>query len=215
MFYVYMLTDPRKNNIPFYIGKGQKNRAHVHTTEKAKYNQFKRNTINAIRKKGLEHGVKIVKEFATEKEAHDYEILLINQFGRRGLDNNGILANRTLGGEGISGYKFTKEQIDNLRKSHTGIKDSEETKIKKSLSAMKPKTKEHAMNISKSKLGEKNPMFGKDSPFKGKAHSDEAKKKIKEARAKQVISEETKQKMADSQRRRHALKNLQQTQNSN
>lgn len=208
MFYVYMLTDPRKDGQPFYIGKGQKTRAYKHANEKIKFNQFKHNMVQAIKAVGLQHGVQIIKEFETEREAFDYETELILKFGRRGLDANGILANRAIGGGGTSGYLFTEEQKQKLRDAHTGIKDSEKAKLNKSLAARKPKSADHAKNISKSKLGDKNPMFGKDSPFKGKTHTPEMKQHIKEMRAKQVISEETKLKMAESQRRRHALRKL-------
>lgn len=208
MFYVYMLTDPRKNDQPFYIGKGQGKRAFVHATENCKYNRFKNNIIDAIRKKGLEHGVIILREFTDEQEAFNFEIETIAKYGRRKLDEGGILANRTLGGEGSTGYKFTEDQRKNISSSRIGAKDSDDTRKKKSESAKKPKSAEHAKNISKSKTGEKNPMYGKDSPFKGKRHTEESKEKIKKARSKQIISEETKQKMAESQRKRHALRRL-------
>lgn len=208
MFYVYMLTDPRKENQPFYIGKGQKGRAFKHATEKINYNQFKHNVVTAIKNEGLSHGVTIVKEFDVEQDALNYEIELISQFGRRGIDKDGILANRTIGGEGTSGYIFTEEQKQKLRNAHAGKTDSTETRIKKSRSARKPKSIEHAEHIRISKLGDKNPMYGKESPFKGKTHSDETKQHIKKMRAKQVISEETKQKMSESQRRRHAANKI-------
>ena len=65
---------------------------------------------------------------------------------------------------------------------------------------------QHKEHLSKSRMGENNPMFGKISPNKGKKLSDEIKNKIKEARSKQTFSEETRLKMAESQRLRHANK---------
>lgn len=206
-----MLTDPRKNNQPFYIGKGQKNRAYVHAYEKAKYNQFKQNVVNAIRKKGMQHGVDILKEFAEEKDALNYEIELIKKYGRRRLDVGGILSNRSLGGEGISGYKFTDKQKKKLSESHLGIRDSAETKRRKSESAKKPKSKDHAINISKAKLGDKNPMYGKISHRKGKSYEEEygpakaaeLKSIIRDKRALQIDSEETRAKKSASAKLAH------------
>lgn len=51
-------------------------------------------------------------------------------------------------------------------------------------------------------LGEKNPMYGKPGPMKGKKHTEETKLKIKKARSKQIIkhSEETKNKIGNYHR---------------
>jgi group I intron endonuclease len=58
-----------------------------------------------------------------------------------------------------TGKKRSDETKRRLIASHIGIKDSDETKKKKSKSARKPKSKEHAENISKSKIGILNPSF--------------------------------------------------------
>ena len=73
MYYVYALLDPRHDNIEFYIGKGSKDRwkrhltETIHTTE----NIQKWNKINAIRKEGLEPGVKFIEKNMPEKDAYD------------------------------------------------------------------------------------------------------------------------------------------------
>jgi hypothetical protein len=55
---------------------------------------------------------------------------------------------------------------------------------------------------SERQRGEKNHMYGKPSPMRGKKHTPESKDKIKSARKKQIIvhSEETKRKIGDKHR---------------
>jgi hypothetical protein len=62
--------------------------------------------------------------------------------------------------------------------------------------------------LSESRMGENNPMFGKSSPRKGVQLSEETKLKIREARAKQIISPETRAKMSAAQKLSHAKRRL-------
>ena len=59
----------------------------------------------------------------------------------------------------------------------------------------------HVKN-SERQRGEKNHMFGKPGPMRGKKHTEETREKIKSARKKQVIkhSDETKKKIGDKHR---------------
>lgn len=211
MYYVYQYL--REDGTPYYIGKGKGNRAWY----KGKHERIKI-PVDPER-------IVIIQENLTETEALDLETSLIAKHGRKDI-GTGILRNLTDGGEGISGARFGRPPEERIQKiadalrgkvpsdetrkkmsiSHTGLKDSNDTREKKSIAAKKPKTETHKKNISLSKQGDKNPMHGKDSPFKDKLHSEESKAKIKEARAKQVCSEETKRKMSESQKRRHAEK---------
>ena len=92
--------------------------------------------------------IQILKEHLLENEAHKLEIDLIAQYGRKDL-GTGILRNKTDGGEGTS-----------------GIVNSPETKLKKSLS----------------KQGKNNPMFGKSGEhhhnFGKDIFTDEVKQRI-------------------------------------
>ena len=113
-YYVYMYL--REDGTPYYVGKGKDYRAYHRTT----------------------HGlvvlppadrIKKVLQGLTEEQAFRNEADFIAWYGR--LDNNtGILENRTDGGDGISGYKHTKETKERLRQSSTGRYYSEETRKK-------------------------------------------------------------------------------------
>lgn len=126
-YYVYALTDPRKsgqfiygdlsfNYEPFYIGKGHGSRLKHHTNKseiKKCGNSIKNNKIKQIIKNGYNPNnyAIILKEFDLEKDALEYEILLIKLIGRIKL-NTGPLSNMTDGGESCSPCKGrTYEEI--------------------------------------------------------------------------------------------------------
>lgn len=242
IYYVYILRDPRKEDEPFYVGKGKDKRAESHLNSNKEDNPFKTNVINKIKADGLNPVIEYHSENLTESVALNQEIALIKQYGRRDL-GLGPLTNLTDGGEGtsgyirteesqakwyesrkISGYKHSADVIDKIAKSNTGKKRSEETKRKLSESHLgKPQSEEsnrkrsetqkgrtlpekQKLFLSESRMGKGNPMFGKESPMKGRTHSEETKDKIRAARKLQVTSEETRQKMSDAQKLRHKLR---------
>lgn len=51
IFYVYILRNPLKENIPFYVGKGKDRRCFQHLKDGKHKNKHKYNTIKQIRKK--------------------------------------------------------------------------------------------------------------------------------------------------------------------
>lgn len=213
MFYVYKYL--REDGSPYYIGKGKDDRA---------WYKSKHERIHLPKDKSR---IVIVQENLSEEQAFQLEIELIKHYGRKDL-STGILRNLTDGGEGSSGAVFGRpsdERIQKIKDALTGRKLSDETKEKMSLAAQKIKSdkwKESASKnrkgrtlsdtqrkfLSESRMGENNPMFGKESPNKGKKSSEETKEKIRQARAKQVISEETRKKMAEAQKLRHAINRL-------
>jgi hypothetical protein len=161
MYYVYELIDPRVN-LPFYVGKGKGNRVYFHLSEqsRAKSDNFKKfDKIKKIRKEGYEPEVKIVKYFEDENDAYEYEEELIRTYGRRDIDESGILTNicessrppklkgRTY--QEIYGDKW-EEQIEKRRKAQIDAggygprKHTQETKDK----------------ISAKTAGENNPSYG-------------------------------------------------------
>lgn len=135
MFYTYAHYK-KDNGSLFYIGKGSGNRylsknrgQHWH---------------NVVAKHGLD--VQILAHWDKEEEAFEHEKLLISCF----RDLGHLLINQTDGGDGISGNKRTAETKEKLaaiqrgrkhsadrielnRLVHTGLKQSKETKAKRSI----------------------------------------------------------------------------------
>ena len=126
-YYIYIYLDPRKSgrycyeNIcfsfePFYVGKGKKDR-----WKEIKWgrNKYFKNKINKIKKSGLEPIVIKLYENLNEKESLKKEIEYINEIRKENFE---ILLNMTDGGDGISGYKFSEEQLKKQRKNFQEIK---------------------------------------------------------------------------------------------
>lgn len=186
MFYVYALTDPRKDNQPFYIGKGKGKRATQHFYKcNLKERNFKNATIKAILNLGLKPGIDYLFEKLSEETAFSKEIELIKLYGRRDL-GTGILANLTNGGDGAAGHIRTTVRlhtVETKRKmsiSHLGMqnslgrKNSKETneKIRKFLIG-KPShalgykwTTEQKKNLSKRRMGRVCPTQGKKRVYR-------------------------------------------------
>ena len=111
-FYVYQLVDSRNGN-PFYIGKGTGPRmfAHLHDFEKGRVpngNGYLFNKIKKIISLGYTVTAKKIADNLSEQVAFDIEKSEIRKYGKRGV---GILCNLTDGGDGVSGYRHTPEQI--------------------------------------------------------------------------------------------------------
>ena len=87
-YYTYAYL--REDRTPYYIGKGQGNRAYRKRKSEIKPPKDKSRIIK-------------LKQNLTEEEAFKHEIYMIAVFGRKDL-GTGILHNRTDGGEGTSGF---------------------------------------------------------------------------------------------------------------
>jgi hypothetical protein len=94
-YYVYGLLDPRKNNQPFYIGKGCGDRARVHLSETEDKTENLRKTlkIKKIREAGMEPEIEYLAYDLEENVAYDLEATLIRKYGRAKIDDGGILTN--------------------------------------------------------------------------------------------------------------------------
>ena len=98
-FYVYAYL--REDETPYYIGKGQGNRAYV------KHKNYSNPPSDLSRIIFLETNL-------SEEDAFLLERQYIAKFGRK--DNGtGILRNMTDGGEGMSGFKHTEETKEKLK----------------------------------------------------------------------------------------------------
>jgi hypothetical protein len=109
MFYVYVYSS---NNIPFYVGKGNKGRDLSHL--RAAEGKWKTNrSVCSIECQHLleaGHVVDVVRvaEGLSEEDAFALEKQLIQKFGKK--TEGGTLINRTTGGQGASGRKMSEEQ---------------------------------------------------------------------------------------------------------
>jgi hypothetical protein len=178
MHYTYVYFDPEKSSdlhpcgfLPFYVGKGQRDRMIHHLFEsnlKGERNKHKANKIRKLLKKGMKPHIEIISEFEDEDSAYALEIDLIKKWGRTDL-GLGPLTNMTDGGEGARGKIFTPEYRRKLSEAAKKVKPSEETKAK--ISARFLGTTQSADHVAKriaSKAGYK--------------HSEATKQKIREAR---------------------------------
>lgn len=119
-FYVYIYLDPRKSGHyifgdicflyePFYVGKGHKNRNLDHLRYIKHYNHFMQAKISKIQQNHQQPLILQYAENISEESAFLLEQKLIENIGRTNLQK-GPLTNLTDGGEGVSGYVYSREQ---------------------------------------------------------------------------------------------------------
>lgn len=156
-YYIYEYL--REDNTPYYIGKGQGNRAFTKQGHTVPLPPRSR--------------IRIIKQGLTAIEARNLEIELIAKYGRKDL-GTGILRNMTNGGEGSPGRITTEETKQKLKKARKLQKTSKETREKMRIAHT---GKVHSEETKK-KMAE---------AAKGRTKSLETISKIREARKKQII----------------------------
>ena len=191
-FYTYAYL--REDRTPYYIGKGEGNRAYYKRSGEVKPPKDRLRII-------------FLKQNLTEEQAFKHEIYMISVFGRKDL-GTGVLRNKTDGGEGFSGIIRSEEykrKLSELRKGkyigeknpRYGKRHTEETKRKMGESKKGKKfseshkrklseshkgqvvSKETREKISESKRGEKHYLYGKSLPIETKRKMSEANKNKK------------------------------------
>ena len=136
-YYTYAYL--RKNDTPYYIGKGCNHRAWI------------KNPGERVKPPKDKSRILILKRFAKEDEAFKHEEYMIAVLGRK-IDG-GILINLCEGGQGSSCPK-TEEHKRKIAKSNTGVLRTEETKRRMSVAKSGvPKSLSHKQNISASLKG--------------------------------------------------------------
>lgn len=177
-FYTYIYYDPN-TNIPFFVGKGQNKRAWDHLRESIEQtdNPHKVYKIQKLLREDTPPLIYTLKGL-TEDEAYELEAFLIEHWGRRGIDENGLLLNIIPGGRG--GWAGVPKSEDHKRKIGEGNK----------LASQTPETKERKSDSHK---GSKNGMWGRKgelNPQFGIPKSEETKAKLSIA-AKERLSDPT------------------------
>ena len=191
-YYTYAYL--REDLSPYYVGKGSGDRA---------FTKCRRN------KPPCRDRIMFLREGMTEKQAFDHEIDMIKAWGRKDL-GTGILRNRTDGGEGISGHKFSDESRARISLANKGKKRSEEHKSKMSIARLgMKKSDETRAKMSLASIGKKmsNEAKAKMSLARlGRRCTDETKAKLSLARKGKKLSEEHKAKIGLAQIARLLLK---------
>ncbi len=98
-FYVYEYRD-QKNDKPFYIGKGTGDRYYAHFNLCLKYKSSFYDKLHCMLLEGRREDIIVtkLKSGMTQSEAYDFEIEMIEKYGRLDL-GTGPLHNRTAGGD--------------------------------------------------------------------------------------------------------------------
>lgn len=176
MYYVYSYL--REDFSPYYIGKGSGKRAYTKGPKEVKPPKDKSR-------------VKIIKDNLTEYEAFLLEKLYILMFGRKDL-GNGILRNRSDGGDGASGAVRSLETRKKLRQANIGKKKPKEVgeKISKALKGKKasPETRKKQSAARKGRKCTEEHKRKVSEVKKGFKHTKEAKQKMSSAKKGKKLS---------------------------
>jgi hypothetical protein len=117
MFYIYAYIDPR-TDLPFYIGKGKDTRKFDHLNEASskKENKEKFKIIKELKSLNLSPVIiELETNIENELMAYNREDYYILTYGRKGIEPNGILTNKTIGGKHPPKPVWTEEK----RKQHS------------------------------------------------------------------------------------------------
>lgn len=128
---------------------------HINTALANRDNNYFHNAISKYGKNSFRW--KMIEYCDSKEELDEMEFHYIKQFNSFEFGYN-----LTLGGGGMSGYKITEKHRENLSKSHIGYKHTKKQrkKISRALTG-RSCSAETRSKLSISKLGDKNPMYGR------------------------------------------------------
>lgn len=167
-FYVYEHIRPDTGAV-FYVGKGCRNRA----TTSSRRSQHWQNVVAKVGGREVRYIVKNVDEelaYFCEEEALD-------KYKRLGVR----LTNKTDGGGGTNGYRFTmsNEHKQKISQAKIGVSRPKEM-------------------VERMKATKKGKLTGKDNPFFGKHHTEETKELLRIKAGQRNHSEEAKIKISQA-----------------
>lgn len=202
---IYILVDPKTNKVR-YVGQTTKKleqrlSSHINKARNTPNRTTHKNTwIKSLIKEDLKPIIKLI-EIVSEDEWKEKEKYYIKKYKELGED----LLNLSEGGDSGSmpgGKRVWKSEIEKSewrKKIIESLKKRNITEEERSVMAEKcrkthlgkKRTNETKKKLSDSKLGDKNPMYGKK-------HSEERKKQISEQHKGKKLSDETKKKIGDT-----------------
>jgi hypothetical protein len=183
-YYVYILLDPRRNNEPFYVGKGKGDRWKKHLSETYQNTENRRKwcKIEAIRRTGMMPFVEFAVTNLDEDEAFEIESALILKYGRKGYEDHGILTNIC---------------IDSRPPNPSGKPRSDETRQKIGDKQRGELNHRYGLSWSKEEREKRRQwalINGIKPPVRDQPHTEETKKKMSEAAKGKPKSSEHKEK---------------------
>ena len=163
MYYIYALVDPRTNQ-PFYVGKGlksnQRHLDHFNESLSTTSNRHKFFKIQALQREGLDVLIQILQDnIIDENIAYQTETYYIQLYGRKNIDDDGVLTNICLD-QKPPNQKGKKQSAEHIAARTKSYQTTCQARGKKS---HKPETKK------------KIARHGKNNAFYGKHHSDKVK----------------------------------------
>ena len=171
MAIVYQHIREDKNCV-FYIGIELDTEKKIATGKRARKKHGRSNMWKKVTNKTT-YKIEILYTNLTNEEAIDIEKNLITHYGRKD-QNKGELVNHTNGGEGTIGYNHSDETKLKIAEKAKNRICSDETRKKISETSLGKK-------MSKECIDKKSEYMKGNEYFKGKTHSEETKKKMSEA----------------------------------
>lgn len=186
---IYKYTDLKTGDV-VYVGKDSRidiNKRHKQHLQPSMYDNQPFNRILQNNPDRYEYSVVY---------AGDFDDDLLNVLEINTIAEENPKFNFTIGGDGISGYKHSKESKQKMSENHADFSGENHPNYGKTLSD------ETRKKLSEANKGENHPMYGRTGekhPMYGKHHSDEARRKMSESRKGKKFSEEHKIKLSESQ----------------